>query len=223
MVNIHSGHRGRLRRQALSGGLQGLHQHQILELLLFYAIPQKDTNELAHNLINRFNGLDGVFNATVDELTTVKGVGKNTAVLIKAVIEVYSHYGQSRDNGRVTIDNSYIAEAYYSGLFRGCKEEMIAVTLVDDSMAVVSTEKIPLRMSRSDRRPAAARVAQLLLDSGSGRCVIAHFSPQRTSFDQSVRELMEGVVNAAETVGARVESYFLIDCEGSVFCLSPKV
>jgi len=57
---IHQGHRERLRVRFLEEGLDGFEDHQVLELLLFYAIPRTDTNPIAHRLINRFGTLSAV-------------------------------------------------------------------------------------------------------------------------------------------------------------------
>ena len=58
--NVHDKHRERLRDRYLNEGIDGLRDHEVLELILFYAIPRKDTNELAHKLLNKFGNLSGV-------------------------------------------------------------------------------------------------------------------------------------------------------------------
>ena len=73
--NIHKNHRERLRERAINSGFQDFHDHQVLELLLFYALPRIDTNDLAHSLIERFGSLEGVFKADRNELLSVSGVG----------------------------------------------------------------------------------------------------------------------------------------------------
>lgn len=84
---MHEGHRERLRKRFIENGLQGFEKHNMLELLLFYAIPRRDTNELAHRLINSFGSLSGVFNASFEELCRVEGIGENAAALIKLIPE----------------------------------------------------------------------------------------------------------------------------------------
>ena len=60
---IHTGHRGRVKEEFLTRGLAGWPDHRVLELILFYAIPQGDVNPLAHELIDRFGSLDRVLDA----------------------------------------------------------------------------------------------------------------------------------------------------------------
>ena len=58
--NVHAGHRQRMKEMFLKNGFEGFSEHQILEMVLFYSCPRIDTNEIAHNLIDRFGGLCGV-------------------------------------------------------------------------------------------------------------------------------------------------------------------
>ena len=80
-MGLHDGHRQRSKRRYLALGAEGMEDHQLLELLLFYAIPRQDTNETAHRLIQRFGSLQGVLHAAPEELTSVEGVGENAAVM----------------------------------------------------------------------------------------------------------------------------------------------
>ena len=71
--NIHEGHRKRLRQRFDQVGLDGFSEHEILELILFQVIPRRDTNPLAHELINHFGNLAEVLDASKDELIQVPG------------------------------------------------------------------------------------------------------------------------------------------------------
>ena len=75
--NVHSGHRQRLKERFLRDGLDNFEEHQVLELLLFYGIPQRDTNTIAHELIRKFGSLSRVLEATPEELQQVNYVGEN--------------------------------------------------------------------------------------------------------------------------------------------------
>ena len=86
-MNEHEGHRHRLRRRFIENGLDSFDDHNVLELLLFYAMPRRDTNVIAHRLLNAFGSLPGVFDATPAALMSVEGVGESAAVLIHLVPE----------------------------------------------------------------------------------------------------------------------------------------
>ena len=87
MANVHEGHREKLRNRFIQDkGFENFEDHQILELLLFYANSRKDTNPLAHELLDQFGSLKGVLEARPEQLMTVSGIGDQAATLISMVV-----------------------------------------------------------------------------------------------------------------------------------------
>ena len=86
--NSHKGHRENVRRRFVVGGLEVFAPHEILELLLFYAIPQKDTNPIAHRLLETYGSLGRVLSAPASELRTIEGVGERTAAFLSLVYQI---------------------------------------------------------------------------------------------------------------------------------------
>lgn len=95
-INLHEGHRLKVKKRFLREGLASFEDHNILEMILFYAIPRRDTNEIAHRLIRRFGSLSRVFDATVYELCEVDGIGEHVAILIKSYPAVAKRYYEDR-------------------------------------------------------------------------------------------------------------------------------
>ena len=87
-MNEHEGHRARLRQSFLESGIEGMADHQILELLLTYALPRVDVNPLAHRLLSRFGSLERVFSAKPDQLQQVPGIGESAAVFLSLLGQV---------------------------------------------------------------------------------------------------------------------------------------
>lgn len=87
--NIHAGHRQRLRKKFLQSGADSLEPHELLELLLFYAIPRANTNPTAHMLLDQFGSLKNVLSAPVEDLARVEGLGESSAVLLALVARLY--------------------------------------------------------------------------------------------------------------------------------------
>ena len=85
---MHSGHRERVKQKFADCGELAFSDHELLEMLLFYSIPRQNTNDIAHRLIDRFGSLKGVTEARLEELITVEGVGRNTAILIKTTFAI---------------------------------------------------------------------------------------------------------------------------------------
>ena len=74
-MGVHNGHRQRMRKRFLDHGIDNFDDHNVLEMLLFYSNARSDTNPLAHELIDHFGSLSAVFDAPMEELMAVKGVG----------------------------------------------------------------------------------------------------------------------------------------------------
>ena len=79
------GHRERIREKFLKNGIDGFAEYEILELLLTYCIPRKDTKPIAKELLNKFKSLDNVFKADFDKLSAIDGLGKNSIAFLKLI------------------------------------------------------------------------------------------------------------------------------------------
>ena len=77
-MGLHDGHRARKKEQLRQHGLDSFADHEVLELALYYAIPRRDTNEIAHRLLQKFGSLQNVLSAPAEELAKVEGVGDCT-------------------------------------------------------------------------------------------------------------------------------------------------
>ncbi|NLJ31810.1 MAG: DNA repair protein RadC [Clostridiales bacterium] len=128
---IHSGHRERVKARFLKEGIDGFSPHEVLELLLFYAIPLKDTNPAGHALLKKFGTLAGVFNAPMEELLRVDGIGKSAATLIKLVPELSRVYQQSLNQGQNRIFSYEEAGRYLMSRFIGRSNEIVVLLLLD--------------------------------------------------------------------------------------------
>jgi len=101
--NVHTGHRGRLLEQAVAQELEGFYPHQVLELLLFYAIPRQDTSAIAHRLIDRFGTVQAVLEAPEEALMQVQGVGSRAAGWLKRVDALTRSYRVLRQSDKAQI------------------------------------------------------------------------------------------------------------------------
>lgn len=138
----HSGHRKRVKEEFLKNGLDNLPPHRVLELLLFYAIPQKDTNELAHRLENRFGSLAGVLDAPYEELVKVEGVGENTAVLLRLFTGVARrYYLEKADNAPAKDPKDAVGQRLRAWFLGYTKEALVLVTL-DNRLKIIHIEEV---------------------------------------------------------------------------------
>lgn len=138
----HTGHRERMKAEFLARGLEGWSDHRVLELLLFYTIPQGDVNDLAHELVERFGSLAGVLDASVEELKKVKGVGDHTAVFLRMLPAVLGRYQGARTRLSAIINSPEEAYAWLEPYFFGARNEMVYVLCLDGKRQVLGVRKV---------------------------------------------------------------------------------
>ncbi len=152
----HSGHRQRMRERFAKQGLEGFAQHEALELMLFYAIPQKNVNPLAHALIERFGSLYGVLSATPRQLMQVDGIGEYAATFLTLFAPAMKLAEATRADKRVRLSNRQVAVNYCTRLLAGEKREMFYAICLNGQMETIGDALIA-RGSLSDV-PAYPRV-----------------------------------------------------------------
>lgn len=138
----HAGHRSRLKQRFLQEGLDSFEPHEILELLLFYAIPVQDTNELAHMLLRTFGSLSGVFDADPKELEKVAGIKEHSAILLSMIPQLSRAYVRDRMSDRPILSDTKRAGSYVSCLFMGRLYEVFYVISLDNSGRILHEDKI---------------------------------------------------------------------------------
>lgn len=130
MPSIHDQHRQRVRETFLSHP-DAFHDHELLELLLFYANPRGDTNPTAHALLERFGSIPGALDALPAELEKVPGVGERTVVLLKAVKALAGRYLHARDDTEEVIQSTRAAVAQLRPCFFGARVERVYLLCLD--------------------------------------------------------------------------------------------
>lgn len=174
---IHSEHRKRVRGRVVNYGCSQLKEHELLELLLFYAIPRKNTNELAHRLIKRFgNTLDGVFNASIEQLQKVDGVGESTAIMIAAMGETFRRINANPEPRKRIYKNTESLKNLVVSLLQGKVNEQVLLLCFDE------TKKLKHHVILSEGNKVSSeldmkKVVQNLVDSDSSIVVLAHNHP----------------------------------------------
>ena len=120
-----------MRERLLREGMDSLQDHEVLEILLFFAIPRQDTNELAHRLLLRFHTLSGVFDAPFEELRRVEGVGETAALLLKSYPEVERRCRRDRKKSVKRLYSYEEIMEYAQSWLAGRSREAILLVLTD--------------------------------------------------------------------------------------------
>lgn len=141
--HAHDGHRERTKEKVLKGGLDSFADHELLEFLLFYAFRQGDTNPIGHALLRRFGSISGVLNASVPELCQVKGIGTNTALLLRTVSQLVKRHAMEESfDTRQRFDDLQQMHAFLASQFIGESREVVYLLCMDGQMRVLCCELI---------------------------------------------------------------------------------
>lgn len=174
---IHSGHRNRLKKRFLTDSLDSFEHHNILELLLFYAVPRIDTNVIAHNLINEFGSISEVFNAPVDRLTKVTGVTENAAILIHLVPQLSRIYMENLVSDKDFLDSSIKIGEFFKSKFIGRNDELVYVLCLDSSCSIISCD-ILAHGTVSRTNVSIRKVVDYVVRNNACSVVLAHNHPR---------------------------------------------
>ncbi len=175
-MGIHDGHRNRLKKRFLENGLNGFEDHNILELLLFFSLPRSDTNEIAHNLLNEFKNISGVFDAPVEQLCKIKGVSLHTATLIKLIPELFSVYHVDKTKDTKIIYSTNLAGQFFVPKFYGKLNEEVHIALLDDKKKVIKSEKV-FEGTVNSAPITVKKVVAAAVNSNATGVILAHNHP----------------------------------------------
>lgn len=209
--NIHEGHRERLRQRFLSEGLDNFQDHNVLELLLFYSVPMKDTNEEAHNLINTFGSLSGVFDASFEELCNVKGIGERSATLIKMVPELFKKYEVDKiNNDDAVLDTSNRVAEYVAPFFKGAINEKMYILCLDSACRVLNFTQVSegtVNATSLNTR----KIMEIAINCDASSIILVHnhpsgiVAPSRKDVDATIH-----MVNLMKHVNLKINDHIII-------------
>lgn len=128
---MHEGHRKRLKDRFFKEGLDSFESHQVLELLLFFSIPRKDTNEIAHELLDKYGSLAGVFEADIKDLMKTPSIGENSAFLLTLIPSLARRYLNDKWRDKPELNSSTKAGEFTVSLFAGRTYEVFFVICLD--------------------------------------------------------------------------------------------
>ncbi len=206
-MTVHEGHRERLRKKFRQGALE---DHELLELLLFFSIPRRNTNETAHALLKRFGSLDAVMNADITALQTVEGIGETSALQIKAVAEIMGRCARSRSDDRHLLSSFGELESYLHSLFIGSAHEKTFVLLFNAANRLICCEMLG-EGNAVHTSVCLRRVIEMSLQKNAAAAVLAHNhadglvmpSGEDVTATDRIRE-------ALESIGVRFVEHYIV-------------
>lgn len=210
---MHEGHRQRLREAFLAHGVSGMADHNILELLLTYAIPRRDVNPIAHRLIDAFGSLDGVLKAAPQELQRIEGVGMETAAFLSLVSGMTKRILMdtfSDARGRIRLGVPETACRYAIASLMSERYETLRAVYLDVNLYVLSDVKIADgTLSRVPMEPRNI-IEHALLKKAAG-VMLMHNHPSGSPLPSSADAVSAAAVSAAaEPLGISVLDQLIV-------------
>ncbi len=172
--NVHAGHRRRMRKRFIGQGFQGMEQHEVLEMLLYYGIPRKDTNLTAHRLLDRYGSFAKVCDTPVDVLQRDFGLTEAAAVLIKMVPELARVYAETKFS-KPYIDKDTAVEVLRPK-FIGATVEKVAIALSDANDRLILCDVVAEGSLSATESP-VRKIVDLALRHNAKYVYLAHNHP----------------------------------------------
>lgn len=175
-MSIHDGHRMRLRERFLQEGLDNFNELQALELLLFYCMPRKDTNPIAHALLDRFKTYDAVLDASRKELMEVPGVGEGAATFLSLLKPAWRYYKVKQKENGVPLTNVTECGNYMLPYFLNRDVETVFLLCLDAKSKVISCRMIGEGSINSASVP-IRKIVETAINANASSVVLAHNHP----------------------------------------------
>ena len=209
-MGIHEGHRDRMRDRFLQYGLDSFNEIEALEMLLYYAVPRKDTNELAHALLDHFGSLYFVFSASVEELCEVPGISRNAAVLLMLAPQIVRKSEIGRASRVTTVNCVEDAVEVLSPRMKDEEDEIMMLVCLDGKKRISHMEVMSHGVVNGvsvDVR----RVVELALKHKAVSVIIAHNHPHGPSMPSREDDTTTSLIyNALNTVGIKLYDHIII-------------
>jgi len=211
-----TGHRARLRKRMLEGGVDALGDHEIVEYLLTTAIPRRDVKPLARSLLARFGGLPGVFNADPRALARHPGMGEASAAALRIVAIAARRFARAGIAGQPLLASWSALIDYLAIDMAHLSVERVRVLYLDARIRLIADEQV----SEGTTNEAAVHPREVIrraLDLGASALILVHNhpsgSPQPSRADI---QITHRIAEAGQHLGIVVHDHIIIAREGHV-------
>ncbi len=210
------GHRSRLRQRFDKSGFDGFHDYEILELLLTYAIPRRDTKPLAKALIGQFKTIQKVLDALPERLKEVEGIGKNAAVFLKILrATIAEYFNGSLANGKIfkTLDDLV---DYLRAIIGGNQNEIVHVLYLNSRNELLHSEDLG-EGTVSEAVAFPRKIVERALKHNATSIILAHNHPDGLAEPSDNDNLLtDAVKKALATIDVSLQEHVIIS-DGSFF------
>ena len=207
-MGVHDGHRDRKREQFLRCGAESFADHELLELLLYYAIPQKDTNPIAHALMERFGSLQAVLSAPPEELMETPYIKEKAAVLLRLAPALYQRVLMGGEDREIILDTRERIGEFFRRIFIAHATEVMYLLCLDGK----GKKKSLLKLSEGDVGSVGIRqIMEHALRAKAVMVVLAHNHPSGVALPSHEDQIATRMVgDALDTIGVRLVDHVIV-------------
>jgi len=209
-MGIHDGHREKMRQRFLKGGLENFADHEALELLLYYAIPRRDTNPIAHALMERYGSLSAVLSAPVEDLKKVPGIGESAAILLKLAPQVYSKARLADAEQETVLNTVSRVGAYLLERFSSERNEILYQLCLDRKGRLLACKRLGEGGVTSVDLNVRLLMENAILTSASV-VILAHNHPSGVALpSDDDRAATKRAQEALDTIGVKLVDHIIV-------------
>lgn len=206
----HTGHRSRMKHRYLISGIDSMADHEILEMLLYFAIPYKDTNGLAHRLLREFGGLSNVLDADYEALKSINGIGENAATLLSFIPQLLGRYSQDKFKEMPDLTNRETMIDYVKSLFVGDSTEFFYLICLDGRGQLKNVVKLSVGVTNE----VVIYISQVVETALHQKCrytIIAHNHPSgKVAISRNDVDTTRSCSKALAMVGIKLLDHIIV-------------
>jgi DNA repair protein RadC len=211
----YQGHRERLRERFLKSGFAGMADHEVVEILLTLAIPRKDVKERAKALLARFGNLKGIFDAPLEELRAIHGIGSVAPTAFRIIREAANLYLQQKAESETSLASPEMLYEFWRSRLGGLKDEVFEVAYLDSGYRLLRDGVERLEEGTIDRATVyPRRVMEAALRKGVAAIALAHNHPNgNVQPSEQDKLLTRALVLAAEAVQLKIVDHLIVSAD----------
>ena len=220
--NIHKDHRQLVLTRYFKEGIDSMAEHNIVEFLLFFGIPFKDTNDIAHELIERFGDLSGILEAPVEELMRVDGIGENAAALISLIHDIAVIYNDKKLQSTAASAEELSFSEFLSMKYAGESKEKVYLLCLDSKGKIQHCVKI------CDGSPDSAyldtrMVVETVVRFDSANVILSHNHPNGFAVPSSADvDTTKNLLPVLRAIGVNLADHIIVSAEDTFSMASSR-
>lgn len=210
----HAGHRKRMRERYEKNGFNGWAEHEILEFILFDKIPRKDTNKIAHDIIDEFGSIENAIKSDVESLQKINGIGPETAKYILTQEKIYNYCKHRKKTADRKLYDESCPFEFFDALFQDKAREVLYMVCLDSRNRIIRTDLI-LEGTFENIDLNVGVMVRTAVMCDARRVVLAHNHPSGILLPSDADILATNVIiNAMYIVGIEVLDHLILTEEG---------